>query len=96
MPKSAENRTFCAKNAQKMRKKRGSPHFLALFGALSGIGGNPLSVQINVFAVWPLRLNRKYTSLIWQSESPYPPIWGVRIPPPPNLGSERPEELQNK
>ena len=41
VPKSAENRTFCAKSVQKMCKKCGSPHFLALFGTLSEIGGNP-------------------------------------------------------
>ena len=41
VPNSAENRTFCAKSVQKMRKKCGSPHFSALFGTLPGIGGNP-------------------------------------------------------
>ena len=30
-----------AKDAQKMRKKYGSPHFSALLATLSGIGGNP-------------------------------------------------------
>ena len=63
MPKSAENRSFCAFFVHFLRKKCGSPHFSALFGTLSGIGGTPLFVQINVFAVWPLRLDRKYAIL---------------------------------
>ena len=57
-PKSAENRTFCVKNAHLLRKKCGFPHF---FGTLSEISGNPTFVQIKVFAVWALRLDRKYT-----------------------------------
>ena len=58
-PKSAENRTFCVKSAQKMRKKCGFPHFWALFLESAE---TPLFLQINVFAVWALRLDRKYTS----------------------------------
>ena len=44
-----------------LRKKCGSPHFSALFLESAE---TPLFVQINVFAVWPLRLDRKYTILI--------------------------------
>ena len=42
-----------------LRKKCGSWHFLALFLESAG---TPLSAQINVFAVWALRLDRKYTN----------------------------------
>ena len=45
---------FCAKSAV-LRTFR---HFLALFLESAE---TPLFVQINVFAVWPLRLDRKYT-----------------------------------
>ena len=58
--KSAENRTFCANSAHFLRKKCGFPHFLALFLESAE---TPLFVQINVFAVWALRLDRKYTKL---------------------------------
>ena len=47
--------TFCAKSAV-LRTFR---HFSALFLESAE---TPLFVQINVFAVWPLRLDRKYTS----------------------------------
>ena len=47
---------FCAKSAV----LRTFLHFLALFLESAE---TPLFVQINVFAVWPLRLDRKYTSL---------------------------------
>ena len=60
MPKNAENRTFCALFTYFLRKKCGKPHFLAL---LLGSAETPLFVQINVFAVWALRLDRKYTIL---------------------------------
>ena len=64
VPKSAENRTFCAFFVHFLRKKCGSPLFSALFGTLSGKSSEtPLFVQINVFAVWPLRPDRKYTIL---------------------------------
>ena len=44
-------------------KERQKCAFCTLLGALSGIGGNtPLFVQINVFAVWALRLDWKYTT----------------------------------
>ena len=56
--KSVENRTFCVKNAQKVWFASESPHFLALFLESAE---TPLFVQINVFAVWDLRLDRKYT-----------------------------------
>ena len=55
-PKSAQTALF----VQKVCKKCSFAHF---FGALSGIGGNPTSVQISVFAVRALRLDRKYTKL---------------------------------
>ena len=48
---------FCAKSAV-LRTFR---HFLALFLESAE---TPLFVQINVFAVWPLRLDRKYTRLL--------------------------------
>ena len=41
-----------------LRKKCGFPHFLALFLESAE---TPLFLQINVFAVWALRLDRKYT-----------------------------------
>ena len=69
MPKNAENRTFCAKRVQKMRKKCRSPHFSALFRESAE---TPLLVQINVFAVWPLRLDRKYTQLKGKIVSEFP------------------------
>ena len=47
--------TFCAKSAV-LRTFR---HFSALFLESAEA---PLFVQINVFAVWPLRLDRKYTN----------------------------------
>ena len=43
---------------KKVRFSELFPHFLALF---LGSAGTPLFVQINVFAVWALRLDRKYT-----------------------------------
>ena len=46
--------TFCAKSAV----LRAFLHFSALFLESAE---TPLFVQINVFAVWPLRLDRKYT-----------------------------------
>ena len=46
--------TFCAKSAV----LRTFPHFSALFLESAE---TPLFVQINVFAIWPLRLDRKYT-----------------------------------
>ena len=58
VPKSAENRTSCAFFVHFLRKKCGSPHFSALFLESAE---TPLFMQINVFAVWPLRLDRKYT-----------------------------------
>ena len=48
--------TFCAKSSV-FRTFR---HFPALFLESAE---TPLFVQINVFAVWPLRLDRKYTNL---------------------------------
>ena len=42
------------------RKKGGFPHFLALFLESAE---NPLLAQINVFAVWALRLDRTCTTL---------------------------------
>ena len=65
--KSAENRTSCIKNAQKVRKNGGFPHFLALFVESAG---TPLFLQINVFAVWALRLDRKYTIQVRFPEGP--------------------------
>ena len=56
--KSAENRTFCEFFVHFLRKKCGSPRFSALFLESAE---TPLFVQINDFAVWPLRLDRKYT-----------------------------------
>ena len=61
MPKSAENRTFRAFFVHFLRKKGGSPHFSAIFLESAE---TPLFVQINVFAVWPLRLDRKYTTAV--------------------------------
>ena len=61
VPKSAENRTFCVKRAHFLPVKCGFPHFLALFLESAE---TPLFVQINVFAVWALRLDRKYTSFV--------------------------------
>ena len=48
---------FCALFAQKVRFSA-LRHFLALFLESAE---TPLFVQINVFPVWPLRLDRKYT-----------------------------------
>ena len=56
MPKSAANHTFCALFTQKVRFSALVPLFWALF---LGSAGTPLFVQINVFAVWALRLDRK-------------------------------------
>ena len=54
-------RKKCTKNnAQKVRFSALFAHFLALFLESAE---TPLFVQINVFAVWPLRLDRKYTIL---------------------------------
>ena len=63
VPKSAENRTFCAFFVHFLAQK---VRFSALFGTFRPSFWNrqkktPLFVQINVFAVWPLRLDRKYT-----------------------------------
>ena len=59
VPKSAEKvRTFYAKSVV----FRTFLHFRALF--LESVEA-PLSVQINVFAIWALRLDRKYTKLEW-------------------------------
>ena len=55
-----ENRTFCAKSAHFLCKKCAFLYFLALFLESAE---TPLFVQINVFAVWALRLDRKYTTL---------------------------------
>ena len=61
----------------KERQKCGKPHFFAIFCtkkgrfyALLGLclesAETPLFVQINVFAFWALRLDRKYTTLCTQ------------------------------
>ena len=55
--KCGKNRTLRKKCAL-LRKKCGFPHFLALFPESAE---TPPFVQINVFAVWALRLGRKYT-----------------------------------
>ena len=73
MPKSAEKcgnphflRIVCAPFAQKAR-------FSAPFGTVWHSFWNRRKphffVQINVFAVWPLRLDRKYTTTISQEET---------------------------
>ena len=59
VPKSAENHTFCAFFAHFLRKKCGFPHFLALFLESAE---TPLVLQIHVFVVWALRLDRKHTT----------------------------------
>ena len=59
-PKSVQNRTFCALFTHFLHKKCGFAHFLALFLESAE---TPLFVQINVFAVRALRLDRKYTNL---------------------------------
>ena len=51
-------RIFCTLFAQKVRFSALFAHFSALFLESAE---TPLFVQINVFAVWPLRLDRKYT-----------------------------------
>ena len=51
---------FCTLFVQKVRFSALFTHFLALFLESAE---TPLFVQINVFAVWPLRLDRKYTIL---------------------------------
>ena len=53
---------FCAKSAV----LRAFRHFLALFLESAE---TPLFVQINLFAVWPLRLDRKYTRFGREGES---------------------------
>ena len=72
VPKSAEYRTFCAFFAHFLESKSAVfhtfRHFLALFLESAE---TPLFVQINVFAVWPLRLGRKYTNLKF-GDRPYP------------------------
>ena len=66
-----------------MRKKCGSlrtfRHFLTLFLESAE---TPPFVQINVFAVWPLRLDRKYTSIVvihhlWRFPVNFPGKQGV-------------------
>ena len=52
------SRIFCTLFAQKARFSGLFGHFLALFLESAE---TPLFVQTNVFAVWPLRLDRKYT-----------------------------------
>ena len=52
--------TFCAKSAV-LRTFR---HFSALFLESAE---TPLFVQINVLAVWPLRLDRKYTTTVFRA-----------------------------
>ena len=52
-------RKKCTKSAQKVRFSALFAHFSALFLESAE---TPLFVQINVFAVWPLRLDRKYTT----------------------------------
>ena len=64
MRKSAENH-FLRKSAQKVR-------FAALFGTLLESAETPLFVQINVFAVWALRLDRKYTSFCRNPKGTFP------------------------
>ena len=63
-------------DSRKSAKKCGEPHFLHTFYAKSAVfrtfphflalflesAETPLFVQINVFAVWALRLDRKYTT----------------------------------
>ena len=53
--------TFYTLFAQKVRFSALFRYFLALFLESAE---TPLLVQINVFAVWPLRLDRKYTTLV--------------------------------
>ena len=53
--------------APKSAQKCTFRHFLALFLELAE---TPPFVQINVFAVWPLKLDRKYTSLVsWATQA---------------------------
>ena len=54
-----QNRIFCVKSMSKVRKECGFAHFLVLFLESAEA---PLFVQIKVFAVRVLRLDRKYTS----------------------------------
>ena len=51
---------FYRKKCALLCKKCGFPRFLALFLESAE---TPLFVQINVFAVWALRLDRKYTRI---------------------------------
>ena len=64
------NRTFCALFTQKKRFAVLFHTFLALFLESAE---TPLSVQINVLAVWALRLDRKYTNSGWFMQFFYPP-----------------------
>ena len=64
-------------DSRKSAKKCGEPHFLRTFYVKSAVfrtflhflalilesAETPLFVQINAFAVWALRLDRKYTTL---------------------------------
>ena len=65
VPKSAREPhflcIFCTLFVQKVRFSALFVHFLALFLESAE---TPLFVQINVFAVWPLRLDRKYTTKV--------------------------------
>ena len=57
-----------------LHKKRGSPHFSALFLESAE---TPLFVQISVFAVWALRPHRKYTTL--QTHGDYQVLLGSSL-----------------
>ena len=63
-------RKKCTKSAQKVRFSALFAHFSALFLESAE---TPLFVQINVFAVWPLRLDRKYTIMGRKQINKIPP-----------------------
>ena len=73
--KVRRNRTFCAKSAVKICAKsavlRTFRHFSALFLESAE---TPLFVQINVFAVWPLRLDRRNNQGLSREKKGKPPI----------------------
>ena len=60
--KSAENVQNCTFCTTQARKKHVFAHLWVALGALSGIGGHPLFVQICAFAVWAFWLELKLTN----------------------------------
>ena len=83
--KSAEK---CAKSAEK--KSAQKVRFSALFAHFSALflesAETPLFVQINVFAVWPLRLDRKYTVFGGPDRSFWRDVHSDIRPKPSSLG----------